>query len=130
MKSGLSEAQKHRMFAPIAFGAVTSRNRIVMAPMVTNFATPDNEVTDHQVTYYTERALGGVGTIWSRLPLFIKGCAPLNGRSASMMIASCPVFHGWQMPFMPMGPSRSCSFIMQDRKLIPQSALSVFPFLR
>lgn len=63
MKSGLSEAQKHRMFAPIAFGAVTSRNRIVMAPMVTNFATPDNEVTDHQVTYYAERALGGVGTI-------------------------------------------------------------------
>ena len=51
------------MFAPITVGAVTSRNRMVMAPMVTNFATPDNEVTDHQITYYAERALGGVGTI-------------------------------------------------------------------
>ena len=63
MKSGLSKEQKDRMFAPIAFGAVTSKNRMVMAPMVTNFATPDNEITDHQVTYYAERALGGVGTI-------------------------------------------------------------------
>ena len=36
---------------------------MVMAPMVTNFATPDNEITDYQVTYYAERALGGVGTI-------------------------------------------------------------------
>jgi len=63
MKSGLSKEQRHRMFAPIAFGAVTSKNRMVMAPMVTNFATPDNEITDHQVTYYAERALGGVGTI-------------------------------------------------------------------
>ena len=50
------------MFATIGFGAVTSRNRMVMAPMVTNFATPDNEVSDHQVTYYAERAIGGVGT--------------------------------------------------------------------
>lgn len=34
-----------------------------MAPMVVNFASPDDEVTDRQVTYYAERARGGVGTI-------------------------------------------------------------------
>jgi len=34
-----------------------------MAPMVTNFATPKNEVTDRQIAYYAERARGGVGTI-------------------------------------------------------------------
>jgi len=51
------------MFTPVSVGAVTARNRIVMAPMVTNFATPDNEISDHQITYYAERAIGGVGTI-------------------------------------------------------------------
>jgi len=51
------------MFEPIKFGTVTSKNRVVMAPLVTNFATPDNEVTDRQITYYAERAKGGVGTI-------------------------------------------------------------------
>ena len=39
------------------------RNRVVMAPMVTNFAKPDDEVTDRQVRYYAERARGGAGTI-------------------------------------------------------------------
>jgi len=34
-----------------------------MAPMVTNFATTDGEITDRQVTYYAERARGGVGIV-------------------------------------------------------------------
>ena len=63
MKADLSKPQKHRMFEPVKFGSVTSKNRIVMAPMVTNFASPKNEVTDRQITYYAERARGGVGTI-------------------------------------------------------------------
>ena len=45
------------------FGSVTARNRVVMAPMVTNFASPDDEVTDRQVAFYAERARGGSGTI-------------------------------------------------------------------
>ncbi len=45
------------------FGSVTARNRVVMAPMVTNFASPDDEVTDRQVAFYAERARGGLGTI-------------------------------------------------------------------
>ena len=63
MRTDLSNTQKNRMFTPITFGGVTARNRMVMAPMVTNFATPENEITDRQITYYAERALGGVGTI-------------------------------------------------------------------
>ncbi len=63
MRPDLSNTQKNRMFAPITFGDVTARNRMVMAPMVTNFATPENEITDRQITYYAERASGGVGTI-------------------------------------------------------------------
>lgn len=51
------------LFEPIQFGPVTARNRVVMAPLVTNFATSDNEISDRQITYYTERARGGAGTI-------------------------------------------------------------------
>ncbi len=51
------------LFTPISFASVAARNRIVMAPMVTNFAGPKDEVTDRQVAYYAERAKGGAGTI-------------------------------------------------------------------
>ncbi len=51
------------LFRSMQFGSVTARNRVVMAPMVTNFSGPDDEVTDRQVAYYAERARGGAGTI-------------------------------------------------------------------
>ena len=51
------------LFEPLHFGSVSARNRVIMAPMVTNFASPDDEVTDRQVAFYAERARGGVGTI-------------------------------------------------------------------
>jgi len=51
------------LFQPVKFASVTSRNRIVMAPMVTNFSNLDEEVTDRQIRYYAERARGGAGTI-------------------------------------------------------------------
>lgn len=57
------QQERALLFQPIRFGTVTARNRVVMAPLVTNFATPDNEITDRQVSYYTERAHGGVGVI-------------------------------------------------------------------
>jgi len=51
------------LFQPVKFASVTSKNRIVMAPMVTNFSNLDAEVTDRQIRYYAERARGGAGTI-------------------------------------------------------------------
>jgi 2,4-dienoyl-CoA reductase-like NADH-dependent reductase (Old Yellow Enzyme family) len=54
---------KQALSQPIKFASVTARNRIVMAPMVTNFASPKGEVTDRQIKYYAERARGGLGTI-------------------------------------------------------------------
>ena len=51
------------LFSPISFASATARNRVVMAPMVTNFAGPEGEVTDRQVAYYAERAKGNAGTI-------------------------------------------------------------------
>lgn len=55
--------QTAALFNPVQFASVTAKNRVVMAPMVVNFASPDDEVTDRQVNYYAERAKGGVGTI-------------------------------------------------------------------
>jgi 2,4-dienoyl-CoA reductase-like NADH-dependent reductase (Old Yellow Enzyme family)/thioredoxin reductase len=39
------------------------RNRIVMPPMATHYASPEGFVTDRQIAYYVERAKGGVGYI-------------------------------------------------------------------
>jgi 2,4-dienoyl-CoA reductase-like NADH-dependent reductase (Old Yellow Enzyme family) len=51
------------LFEPVQFAATEAKNRIVMAPMVTNFADSDDNVTDRQIDYYKERSRGGVGTI-------------------------------------------------------------------
>ena len=51
------------LFKPVAFGSFVAKNRVVMAPMVTNFASEDDEVTERQILYYAERARGEVGTI-------------------------------------------------------------------
>src|SRR5512140_1547946 len=54
---------RDKLFQPVDVGGVTAKNRVVMAPMVTNFATDEDEVTERQIDYYAERARGGVGTI-------------------------------------------------------------------
>jgi 2,4-dienoyl-CoA reductase-like NADH-dependent reductase (Old Yellow Enzyme family) len=42
------------LFQHVKFSSVASGNRIVMAPMVTNFANLNDEVTDRQIRYYAE----------------------------------------------------------------------------
>ena len=59
----MSEGPFKALFQTVEFASVTARNRVVMAPTVTNFASPADEVTDRQVRYYAERARGGAGTI-------------------------------------------------------------------
>ncbi|MBX6772861.1 MAG: FAD-dependent oxidoreductase [Chloroflexi bacterium] len=51
------------LFRPIRIGPVELRNRIVMAPMVTNYATEDGQVTPRLIEYHTARARGGVGLV-------------------------------------------------------------------
>lgn len=58
-----SDHTKAQIFTPIQFAGIRAENRAVMAPMVTNFATPENQISDKQITYYAERAKGGIGTI-------------------------------------------------------------------
>jgi 2,4-dienoyl-CoA reductase-like NADH-dependent reductase (Old Yellow Enzyme family) len=54
-----------RVFIPIQIGSLTLPNRLVMAPMVTNFATEKGEVTQKLIDYYVKRANGGVGLVVS-----------------------------------------------------------------
>ncbi|MEU7078610.1 MULTISPECIES: alkene reductase [Streptomyces] len=48
------------LFEPVTVGKWTLSNRIVMAPMTRNRATPDGVPTDLMATYYTQRATAGL----------------------------------------------------------------------
>ncbi|MGB9858626.1 MAG: NADH:flavin oxidoreductase, partial [Moorellaceae bacterium] len=48
---------------PIKIGRLELKNRMVMPPMVTNYAYTDGSVTPRLIAYHTERAKGGVGLI-------------------------------------------------------------------
>jgi len=51
-----------RLFEPIRLGKLTIRNRIAMAPMVTQYCDR-GYVSEQQLAYYAARARGGVGLI-------------------------------------------------------------------
>ncbi|KUO71544.1 MAG: hypothetical protein APF81_11255 [Desulfosporosinus sp. BRH_c37] len=51
------------LFQPLLVKRVELKNRLVMAPMATRFATFGGEVTDRLISYYSVRARGGVGLV-------------------------------------------------------------------
>jgi 2,4-dienoyl-CoA reductase-like NADH-dependent reductase (Old Yellow Enzyme family) len=51
------------LFSPIVINHLSLRNRIVMSPVGTNFATTRGEVTERLIDHYEARAKGGVGMI-------------------------------------------------------------------
>ncbi len=51
------------LFDSIDIKGLRLKNRLVMAPMATNMATAEGEVTDRHIKHYTARARGGVGLI-------------------------------------------------------------------
>ncbi len=51
------------LFSPFSISTLKMKNRIVMPPMATNYASPEGFVTQRQIDYYVERAKGGVGYI-------------------------------------------------------------------
>lgn len=52
-----------KLFEPFQVGPLELKNRIVMPPMVTNFASDTGAVTERLVRYHVERAKGEVGLI-------------------------------------------------------------------
>ena len=57
------ETAVERLVEPGHIGGMTTRNRIVMPPMVTNYADTKGFITKKQMDYYIKRAKGGVGYI-------------------------------------------------------------------
>lgn len=49
--------------SPVRINRMEIKNSIVMPPMCTGFATIRGEITDRLITYYAERAKGGVGLV-------------------------------------------------------------------
>lgn len=52
-----------KLFTPIRIGSMEVKNRIVMAPMTTNWAPDDGTISQKMIDYWEERAKGGVGLI-------------------------------------------------------------------
>ena len=59
----MAENRYPRLFSPIAIHTMTLKNRVVMPPMCTAYATIGGAVTDRLISYYAARARGGVGLI-------------------------------------------------------------------
>lgn len=55
--------QYKKLFEPIIIGNVTVKNRVMMAPMGSNFANHDGTVSARMIEHYRKRALGGAGLI-------------------------------------------------------------------
>lgn len=51
------------LFRPIKIRGLELKNRVVMAPMVTNYCHEDGSVTQRLIDYHVARAWGGVGLI-------------------------------------------------------------------
>jgi NADPH2 dehydrogenase len=49
------------LFDPIKIKGLTLKNRLVMPPMATGFATEDGGATDKHITHYAARAKGEIG---------------------------------------------------------------------
>jgi 2,4-dienoyl-CoA reductase-like NADH-dependent reductase (Old Yellow Enzyme family)/NADPH-dependent 2,4-dienoyl-CoA reductase/sulfur reductase-like enzyme len=52
-----------KLFESGRIGRLELKNRLVMPPMATNYASKEGEVTERQIAYYEERAKGGIGLI-------------------------------------------------------------------
>ena len=57
------EMKYENLFQSIRIKNLILKNRVVMAPMSTQFASPDGSVTEQLIDYLEERAKGGVGMI-------------------------------------------------------------------
>ncbi|MGA3115392.1 MAG: FAD-dependent oxidoreductase [Syntrophobacteraceae bacterium] len=51
------------LFTPGKIGTLTVRNRIVMPPIATNYASPSGEVTERLICFLEKRGRGGAGLI-------------------------------------------------------------------
>lgn len=70
------EKEKSLIAQPGHIGPLMLRNRIVMAPMGTNYSTTDGLSTQRDRQYYAERAKGGVAMIMTEAMVVTEGARP------------------------------------------------------
>ena len=81
------------MFKPFSYGSLTTRNRVVMAPMTRSFS-PGHVPGDDVVQYYKRRAAGGVGLIITEGTCV--GHKAANGYPDVPFISGKAALAGWQ----------------------------------
>ncbi len=54
---------RRRLFEPVRIGGVELKNRLVMSPMTTGYAGPDQRPTPRLIAFLEARARGGVGLV-------------------------------------------------------------------
>lgn len=59
------------LFSPLTIARMRLPNRIVLAPLPSGFTAPDGFIDDTLITYYVQRAQGGVGLIITEAALVV-----------------------------------------------------------
>lgn len=79
------------LFRPFKLGSLVLPNRLLMAPMETNLAGPNGEVTPAMIAYYAERAAGGIGMVTVEFTCVDRSdglaCAPQLSLDSTQLIA-------------------------------------------
>ncbi len=75
------------LLAPGKIGNLELKNRVVMGPTETLYATSDGEITDKIIDYYVERARGGLPYTLRREPLKLTRSTPI--RALSGLTTTC-----------------------------------------
>ncbi|NYT62773.1 FAD-dependent oxidoreductase [Alcaligenaceae bacterium] len=96
------------LFQPFQLGGLTLRNRIIMAPMETNLASPQGEVTPEMIAYYAERSAGGVGMVTVEFTCVDRsdglGCTPQLSLDAPQLVPG----HRRLVAAIQAGGARAC----------------------
>jgi 2,4-dienoyl-CoA reductase-like NADH-dependent reductase (Old Yellow Enzyme family)/thioredoxin reductase len=62
-KGGEMKSEFSKLFEPGFIGTLRVKNRIIMSPMITHYATREGGVSEQQIDYYAARSKGGAGII-------------------------------------------------------------------
>lgn len=80
----------NKLLSPGKIGTLELKNRFVVPPMGTNFATYDGMVTDEMIAYYRARAEGGFGLIIIEVTAIDRKERQSSTKSACGMIPRSP----------------------------------------
>jgi len=97
------------LFSPTRIATMELRNRIAMAPIGTNFATPEGHVTETIIGYYEARAKGGVALIFLEVTSVVGSLKYIPNQLGL-----------WDDKFIPGLEKLAKAVHMQGAKLAPQ----------